>query len=81
MKDLIILFGEVLPVEAIIDQIEDSIVKYKADPTDANLQGVEMFSVLLLSKRASNAAGGVDELIRKTDLQQKGYDLLNTTKG
>lgn len=79
MKDLIILFGEVLPVEAIIDQIEDSIVKYKADPTDENLQGVEMFCVLLISKRASKSAGGADKLIAKTDLHEKAMKLLTQT--
>lgn len=80
MKDLMILFGEVLPVETIIDQIEDAIQKYKADPTEENLKGVELFSMLLLSKTCAKAVGGSDELIRRTDLQQKGFDLLNTTK-
>lgn len=80
MKDLMILFGEVLPTETIIDQIEEAIQKYKSDPTDEALKGVEMFCVLLLSKMAAKAAGGAEELIRKTDLQQKGYDLLNQTK-
>lgn len=81
MKDLMIAFGEILPVEMIIDQIDENIQKYKADPSEDNLRAVECFSMLLLSKMAAKAAGGAEELIKQTDLQKKGYDLLNATKG
>ena len=82
MKDLMLIFAEVLTKEEIIKQLDEALQKYKAEPTEENEKGVEIYSMILLSKRAvTEDKDGAMGVIKRAAMMAKANNLLLPNEG
>jgi hypothetical protein len=81
MKDLLLMLSSVMPEEMHIEQLEKALAEYKIDPSKDNRSKLALHCMMFTAKEAADATpGGVEEMMRKSDQLQQGYELLNPKK-
>ena len=75
-------FGEILPKEEIHKQLKESVDKYAIDPTEENEKGVELWSMMLLSKRAtSHHKDGAFGVMKDLEKMERAKNLMIPNEG
>ena len=78
MKGLEIILGSILPVNTIIEKLEEEIQAYKIDPSEDNMDAVCAIAALLLTRKISGGTveGAVDmaERMEKFEQRNKLFD-------
>lgn len=73
-----LLLADALPFDKTLEALKDAIKKYDEFPCDETKKGIEMWSMMIMSKAAvDNTKGGVDAILEQSDRMQKGYDMLS----
>lgn len=85
MHEMLLMLASLMPIEDVINRLDEAIQKYKTDPSKENLREVEFNAVLLMSKANVSSNGeGVDAVMKSVEQMmraKKGFDLLDIKQG
>lgn len=80
MNELMLLLSEGMPIDALIDMLDEAIEEYRISKSDESLRKIETASMMICTKTAIRSVGGKEELSRKMNDVAAGMKVFNPEK-
>lgn len=79
MKELFLIFSQLMPEDRLLKEMENALNNYRSTQTEDNKLKLTMWCHLFLSKHIiKDEKGGLQSVLKEMERMKQGYDLLNT---